>query len=164
MALTKQTGPPRHDLGTHFVSAFRCSSAPACPRTLLTLTRGLVSHLHLGPVLSPWTCPMITGLCLTLVTWLRPSPDPGLQNGFPACLQTCLVTMNLLHGLWAAPGLPWWDWCQLPGLALGSPRRSGPHVPQAAQKHPQAGQGPTRHQRTSLAPAATSPPARQQSA
>lgn len=49
---------------------------------------------------------MIMGLCLTLITWLILIPDPGLQNICAACLQICLMTMNLPDGIWAAPSLP----------------------------------------------------------
>lgn len=144
MSLTSCTRPPPHDPCPWIWGpisaqprALSCSGAPACPWTPLMLTCGLASHLDFGPVPSPWTCPMIVGLCLTLVTWLRPSPDPGLQNGFPVCLQTCLITVNLPDGLQAAPGPP----CSLPGAvglvpgppALRRPHRSWPRVPQAAQ-------------------------------
>lgn len=110
------------DVGPHFSSA-RGLQLQRCP--CLSSDR-MDPHPQAGVPLCPWTCPKIMGLCLTPVTWLRPSPDRGLQNGFPACPQTCLITTNLPDGPWAAPGLP----CSPAGaVGLVPAARPGPGEP-----------------------------------
>lgn len=66
----------------------------SCPLSLVKLiqTFTVTLQLKLRPALSPWTCLLITGLCLTpgagvmgLICWLQFSSEP----------QTCLITRGL---------------------------------------------------------------------
>lgn len=118
-ALTSCPGPPQPllpvDLGPISTQpgVFSCRAAPACPRSLWILRYGLASHLDLGLVPSPWTCLTIVGLCPALAAQLRPRADPGLQNGFPPCLQTCHITcwwaLGCPRPALLPPWLGWWD-------------------------------------------------------
>lgn len=82
------------DLGPHSGSA-RGLQLQGCP------------CLSMDPV--SW-CPTLT---LDLAHDREAVSNPGLQNGFLACPQTCLITMNLPDRPQAAPSLP----CSLAGAA-----------------------------------------------
>lgn len=101
-----------------------CGSSPT--HQLPTLTSD-PSHLHRQ------TCVPIMELCPTLAAQLRLSPDPGLQNVFPPCLQTLNLLMgfglflaSLLPGWDGGPGPGCWAWSWLPGLVSRSAPGPGP--------------------------------------
>lgn len=55
-------------------------------------TCGPTSELDLDSISSQWNCPVMTGLCLTLVTIT--GPDPDVPFNFLAWPWICLITTN----------------------------------------------------------------------
>lgn len=116
------------DLGPLFSPArgLWLHSAPACPRNPLILTRGVASHLDLGPAPRLWGC-----------AW------PLLPGWGPALTLACRTASQLAFGPGSSPRTSLMDAglaCSLAGAvgldsppALGSPCRSRPYVPSAAQ-------------------------------
>lgn len=87
---------------SHQMSKAECLS-PAHTQKCLCLSRDLVdldpliSQLDLRPSSSLWTCLVITGLCLAIISLAR--PDPDLWIHFLAWGRTCLISTELSDAL-----------------------------------------------------------------
>lgn len=67
------------------------SCAPTWPWTLLNWTCVLTFWLDFMLAVPPWTCLVVAGICLTLITFTR--PDPDLWIDFLSWCWTCVNTI-----------------------------------------------------------------------